>query len=94
MCSYKLVSVSFDVWALASRVESFVHKVSCTVSFVYSSVEVCIYQSVTQACSQKQDLSSANRSQTYGLSISHFRVAVNLIMKGRPAKCKTFSYEN
>ena len=49
MCSYKLVSVSFDVWALASRVESFVHKVSCTVSSVYSSVEVCIYQSVTQA---------------------------------------------
>ena len=28
MCSYKLVSVSFDVWALASRVESYVHKVS------------------------------------------------------------------
>jgi len=27
MCSYKLVSVSFDVWALASRVESYVHKV-------------------------------------------------------------------
>ena len=28
MCSYKLVNVQFDVWALASRVESFVHKVS------------------------------------------------------------------
>lgn len=27
MCSYKLVSVSFDVWALASRVESFVHRI-------------------------------------------------------------------
>ncbi|KAL9956912.1 hypothetical protein ACROYT_G038471 [Oculina patagonica] len=27
MCSYKLVSVQFDVWGLASRVESFVHKV-------------------------------------------------------------------
>ncbi|XP_068760925.1 cytoplasmic phosphatidylinositol transfer protein 1-like [Montipora capricornis] len=27
MCSYKLVCVSFDVWALASRVESFVHRI-------------------------------------------------------------------
>ena len=32
MCSYKLVSVSFDVWALASRVESFVHRVSANIS--------------------------------------------------------------
>ena len=30
MCSYKLVTVQFDVWALATRVESFVHKVSLT----------------------------------------------------------------
>ena len=28
MCSYKLVDVSFDVWGLGSRVESYVHKVS------------------------------------------------------------------
>lgn len=27
MCSYKLVTVSFDVWGLATRVESFVHKI-------------------------------------------------------------------
>ncbi|CAH3015161.1 unnamed protein product [Porites evermanni] len=27
MCSYKLVTVRFDVWGLASRVESFVHNV-------------------------------------------------------------------
>ena len=31
MCSYKLVTVRFDVWGLASRVESFVHNVSVTV---------------------------------------------------------------
>jgi hypothetical protein len=35
MCSYKLVTVSFDVWGLQSRVESFVHKVS-VMSFVSS----------------------------------------------------------
>ncbi|KAK3713877.1 hypothetical protein QZH41_008164 [Actinostola sp. cb2023] len=27
MCSYKLVKVSFDVWGLSQRVESYVHKV-------------------------------------------------------------------
>lgn len=28
MCSYKLVSVKFEVWGLQTRVEQFVHKVS------------------------------------------------------------------
>lgn len=28
MCSYKLVTVTFDMWGLQSRVEHFVHKVS------------------------------------------------------------------
>lgn len=27
MCSYKLVTVKFEVWGLQSRVEQFVHKV-------------------------------------------------------------------
>lgn len=27
MCSYKLVSVKFEVWGLQTRVEQFVHKV-------------------------------------------------------------------
>lgn len=30
MCSYKLVSVKFEVWGLQSRVEQFVHKVWLT----------------------------------------------------------------
>lgn len=28
MCSYKLVTVKFEVWGLQTRVEQFVHKVS------------------------------------------------------------------
>ena len=28
MCSYKLVTVEFNVWGLAYRVESYVHSVS------------------------------------------------------------------
>lgn len=36
MCSYKLVTVKFEVWGLQSRVEQFVHKVGV------QSVCVCV----------------------------------------------------
>lgn len=35
MCSYKLVTVKFEVWGLQTRVEQFVHKVSETGALSY-----------------------------------------------------------
>lgn len=37
MCSYKLVTVKFEVWGLQTRVEQFVHKVSETGAVSYPS---------------------------------------------------------
>lgn len=37
MCSYKLVTVKFEVWGLQTRVEQFVHKVSETGAVPYPS---------------------------------------------------------
>lgn len=40
MCSYKLVTVKFEVWGLQSRVEQFVHKVGMQSVCVCVSYEV------------------------------------------------------
>lgn len=34
MCSYKLVTVKFEVWGLQSRVEQFVHKVGFAIIII------------------------------------------------------------
>lgn len=35
MCSYKLVTVKFEVWGLQTRVEQFVHKVTSALPHKY-----------------------------------------------------------
>lgn len=63
MCSYKLVTVKFEVWGLQTRVEQFVHKVSETGAVSYplhkQNLSTALHRNVTRVV---QELGSSAQS--------------------------------
>lgn len=64
MCSYKLVTVKFEVWGLQTRVEQFVHKVSETGAVSYPSHKQDSSTHKNVAVAVEKPGSSAQSAQT------------------------------
>lgn len=87
MCSYKLVTVKFEVWGLQTRVEQFVHKVSETRAVSYPSrkqnLSTILHRNITVTMLEVGGLAeSLSRSERSGANPKSSSLSVNLTKPG------------